>query len=429
MPVISTLEAILLSVLPVFTQPSGQLFLRLVIGWIVCPSRHTVTGILSYADPDGLRSHDSYHRFFRAGAWCTTALFRAWSAVLVRWLCPSGPLWLLTDDTVHKKTGRKMDGAAWCRDAVRSTGQHVVYVWGLKVVPLCLRVIPPWGGEPLALPVAIRLYRKGGPSLLERVEEMVNDLAAGFPERAFYLTADGFYAPLAGRGLPRTHVISRIRHDAALYAKPPARRKGKLGRPAKRGRRLPSPAEMPQRVRSWKRMETCERGKPRTRLVYTRRVLWYHVCPDREVLLVISRDPEGKEKDDFFVTTDLTLAPAVVISEFANRWPIEDTFRNVKQYLGAEHPQCWKGRGPERAAAFAYFLYGVIWLWYIRHGYASTSLPATPWYRQKATPSFADARAALREALWHKRLFQTVPRKAHLKKLAMLLVHALARAA
>ena len=76
MPVISTLEAILLSVLPVFTQPGGQLFLRLVIGWIICPARHTVTGILGYADPDGLRSHDSYHRFFRSGAWCTTALFR-----------------------------------------------------------------------------------------------------------------------------------------------------------------------------------------------------------------------------------------------------------------------------------------------------------------------------------------------------------------
>jgi hypothetical protein len=196
-----------------------------------------------------------------------------------------------------------------------------------------------------------------------------------------------------------------------------------------RGRRLPSPTEMAKRARSWKRVETCERGKPRVRLVYTRRVLWYHVCPDHEVLLVLSRDPDGKEKDDCFVTTDLDLAPATVVSEFANRWPIEDTFRNVKQYLGAEHPQCWKARGPERAAAFAHFLYGVIWLWYLRHGHASAKLPKMPWYRQKATPSFADARAALRRAIWLNRLFQTVPTKAQWKKLTMLLVHALARAA
>lgn len=429
MPVIPTLEAILSSVLPVFSQPGGQLFLRLVVGWIVCPTRHTVTAMLWYGDPDGLRSHDSYHRFLRAASWCVKLLFRAWAAVVVQWQSREEPLWLLADDTVHKKSGRKMDGAAWCRDAVRSTGQHVVYVWGLKVVLLCLRVLPPWGGEPLALPIAIRLYRKDGPSLLDLVEDMVNDLAAQFPQRTFYLTADGFYAPLAGRGLPRTHVISRIRHDAAIYEMPPQRRKGQLGRPPKRGRHLPSPAEMARKVRSWKRVKTCERGKTRTRLVYARRVLWYHVCPDREVLLVISRDPAGKEKDDFFVATDLSLAPATVVSEFANRWSIEDTFRNVKQYLGAEHPQCWKGRGPERAAAFAYFLYGLIWLWYIRHGHASTALPTVPWYRQKATPSFLDARAALRKALWHERVFRTVPGGAQLKKLTLLLVDALARAA
>ena len=193
MPIVSTLQGILLSVLPVFTQPSGQVFLRLVVGWVLCPTRRTVTGIIPYADPDGLRSHDTYHRFFRA--------------------------------------------AAWCRDAVRSTRQRTVHVWGLKIVPLCLRVRPPWGGEPLALPIAFRLYRKGGPTLLDLVEEMVNDVAAWFPDRTFTLAADGFYAPLAGRPLPRTHVISRMRRDAALYKMPPARRKGQRGRPRKKGGR------------------------------------------------------------------------------------------------------------------------------------------------------------------------------------------------
>jgi hypothetical protein len=165
--------------------------------------------------------------------------------------------------------------------------------------------------------------------------------------------------------------------------------------------------------------------------LFIRLMVGWILCPSRHTVtgLLPYTDPDGQEKDDFFVTTDLALAPATVASEFANRWPIEDTFRNVKQYLGAEHPQCWKARGPERAAAFVYFLYGVVWLWYIRHGHASTKLPKMPWYRQKATPSFADARAALRRAIWLNRLFQTVPTKAQWKKLTMLLVHALDRAA
>ena len=86
----------------------------------------------------------------------------------------------------------------------------------------------------------------------------------------------------------------------------------------------------------------------------------------------------SKEKADLFFTTDMALPGAVVISEFANAWPIEDTFRNVRQSLGAERPQCWRSEGPQRAAAFAYLLYAVIWMWYIKHGYHSSSLSPTP---------------------------------------------------
>lgn len=46
---------------------------------------------------------------------------------------------------------------------------------------------------------------------------MLKQLAAWLSERAFRLHADGFYATLAGRGLVRIHLISRMRRDAVLY--------------------------------------------------------------------------------------------------------------------------------------------------------------------------------------------------------------------
>ena len=429
MPLISTLGEILLSLLPVFTEPGSQTFLRLVVGWIVCPARRTITGIIPFADPGGKRSHDAYHRFFRAGAWCLKTLYRAWGAVLVDAFCESGPVWLIADDTVHKKTGRKVDGAKFFRDAVRSTAGRIVYVWGLQIAVVCLKVNPPWGGEPLALPINFRLWRKGGASLPDLVEEMMNEIAGWFPGRRFYLVADGLYATLAGRKMTRTHTILRMRRDAAVYKTPPPRRPGKRGRPRKKGERLPSPAEMARKGRKWKMVETTERGRKRTRLLYCRRVLWYEVCPERQVMLVISRDPKGKEKDDFFFTTDLDLAGADVVSAFADRWPIEDTFRNVKQFLGGEQPQCWKGEGPQRAASLSHLLYGIVWLWYIKHGHASDSLAAAPWYPGKSVPSFKDAIAALRKALWRERFFQTMGRGAKMDKFQKLLVDALARAA
>jgi len=61
----------------------------------------------------------------------------------------------------------------------------------------------------------------------------------------------------------------------------------------------------------WRRMETGERGKARERLALTRVALWYWVCGETPILVVISRDVEGRERDDFLFTTDLSASPGV----------------------------------------------------------------------------------------------------------------------
>ena len=428
---ISTLSEIFCVLLPVFTEPSGKNFLRLAVGWILCPGRRTVTGIIPFADPEGVRQHDMYHRFFRAATWSVSLLFQLWARHLVKKLCPDLNVILQTDDTVFKKSGRKIEGAKYCRDAVRSTKKKIVYAWGLQLVPICIRVIPPWGGEPLSIPVNVRIYRKGGPTLLDLTEEMIEELAEWLPTKSFVLVGDGAYASLAGRGLTRTHVISRMRCDAAIYEMPPAKSGGR-GRPRKKGKRLPTPRQMGKRAKTWKKVTTCERGRECSRLIYVRKVLWYNVNKHEPVFLVISRDPDGVEKDDYFFTTDLTMIPGGVISEYANRWAIEDTFRNLKQFLGAEEPQCWKGLGPERAVAFSMFLYGAVWLWFIQHGQCQVKLPNRPWYENKKAISFIDAIATLRMSLWQKyfsRHASDTPKSNKTKKVINLLISALAWAA
>jgi hypothetical protein len=132
-------------------------------------------------------------------------------------------------------------------------------------------------------------------------------------------------------------------------------------------------------------------------------VLWYKVS-QTPMLLVISRDPQGKEPDDFFVSTDLTLMAQTVIGGFAGRWCIEETNRNVKQYLGGQQPQTWKGRGPERAAALSLVLYSLVWTWYLQQNKGQQTWTTRPWYATKETLSFRDALAALRQTLWRPRI-------------------------
>jgi len=429
-PELAAWNLLLASGAPCFTRPSAALFAELACAWVLCPGRHTVTGMITVLGRKLHRAHDAYHRFLRAGTWSMADLWFALARLLVPHLCPQGPLTLDLDDTLFHRSGRRVEGAGIFRDAVRSSGKRVVYALGLNLVVLTLRVTAPWGGEPLGLPVNLRLYRKGGASHLDLAEEMVREVASWFPGRHFLLACDGAYASLAGRELPRTHLTSRMRRDAAFYEMPRLPKKRKRGRPARKGKRLPTPEKMAcQLGKGWVRTEVSYRGRMKQRLLHSRSVLWYKVCPGRQVLLVIVRDPMGREPDDFFFTTDLQAAPAAVVSHYAGRWSIEDTFRNVKQLLRGQDPQTWKGQGPERAAALSMWLYAAIWSWYIRTQGSKTTWPHLPWYTSKRTPSFTDALATLRRVLWRDLIFVRSTPGPLSPKITKTLIDVLARAA
>lgn len=398
--------ALVASTRNVFRAPSFAIFEDLLHGWVLAPGRRTITAIISVADPAGRRAHDAYHRFIRDGAWSMAALWRVLATHAIGRYAPDGTVSLDCDDTLFHKTGRRVDGAGVFRDAVRSTVRRVVYATGLNLVVITVRVNPPWGGCPIGIPVNVRLHRKADPtSTVTHAADMIRELADWLPERSFQLCADGAYACLAGAGLPQCQLTSRMRRDAALYepAPPPT---GRRGRPRTKGDRLPTPPQLAAQTtrRDWQRAPIDMRGRTVERLVYVRDVLWYRVNQRDLVRLVVVRDPDGIEPDDFFITTDITATGADVASRYAGRWSIEVTFRDVKQHLGGENPQSWKRQGPERAAALSLWLHSLVWCWYLDTHPTGDTWPIKPWYRHKTTPSFLDALAALRRELWSQRI-------------------------
>jgi hypothetical protein len=274
----------------------------------------------------------------------------------------------------------------------------------------------------------MRLHRKKGDTLIQLAQQMINEIAEWFPERRFRVVGDGFHATLAGKSLTETTLISRMRRDANLYDLPPKRRKKQRGRPRKRGKKLAKLEPMANRAQDWQTVVFRQRGKTVKRLVYTRVLLWYAVS-HKPILLVISRDPNRKEKDDFFFTTDLNMTAVEVLECYNDRWAIEDTFKNTKQLLGGQEPQTFKGKGPERAAGLSLWLYSMVWLWYLKQKPVYRTFMVQPWYCQKTVPSFADAIACLRRALWRERINMMFGNSAvHDKKFEFLL-EALAPAA
>ena len=240
---------------PLFTAPTFLLFVEMISGWVLCPGRHTVTRIYQIAEPEFKRSHDEYHRFFPDAAWILPELWRHVAVTAVAFFSPTDLIPVDIDDTVFHKTGPKVDGAGWWRDAVRSTKTKVVHCFGLNLIILTFRVTPPWGGEPLGLPINMRLHRKKEKTLLELAMQMLEETATWFPDRNFIVSADGFFAPLAGNKFfdpkdvapaAKNILMSRIRCDAALYETP----KKKLT--PSRGARRRKENDFPLR-RNWRR--------------------------------------------------------------------------------------------------------------------------------------------------------------------------------
>lgn len=391
---------------PVFLQRrTFVLFQQLAEAWILCTTRRTITGLLPFIPAAARRAHDADHYVFRAAPWDPDLLFDILLRVLGRALVPDGQLTLDLDDTLHHKTGRRVVGAGWWRDAVRSTAAHTVTAWGLNLVVLTLRITPPWGGMPLGLPLRVRVHRKDGPTYFDLAEAMGRTVATAIPGCHLSVCADGGYAPLAAR-LPREITFtSRMRCDAALYDEVGYRPAGPRGRKPRKGPRLPTPPDLAQEAGalglvSLTTMTRCQQHVER--LVYARRVYWDGVWG----LLVLVRAPEGQEKDDAFFTTDLDACALDIPDHYGGRWAIEVTFRDVKQLLGGQEPQCWAEQGPEQAATVAYWLYTLIWTWFLLATPAEQhqAVRPWPWYPQKTVPSFADALACLRRHVWRARI-------------------------
>ena len=138
-------------------------------------------------------------------------------------------------------------------------------------------------------------------------------------------------------------------------------------------------------------------------------------------------------REDYFYTTDPSMAPERIVECFAGRWPIEVTFEEVRAHLGFETTRHWCKNSVLRVAPCQLGLFSVVSLVYAelaRQG--KVLVHTTPCYA-KADPTFADALAAVRRLLWERVILEHAPFGRHVAQLPtpihqMLLEHLTAAA-
>jgi hypothetical protein len=389
----------------------------LLLGTMLAPGARTVTAALRVMGLATEPRFTSYHRVLNRAAWSARHGSRILLGLLVTCLVPPGATIVLgADDTVERRSGRKISAKGCYRDAVRSTKKHVIRCFGLKWVTMMLLVSVPWAQRVWALPFLTALCRPAEPAKRRRhktsidwVRQMITQVRRWLPGRRLVLVVDGGFAAVSlALACVKHHVVmvSRLRWDAALYHRPGPQPPGKRGRKPLKGKRQRSLQGWAERADTpWQTVEVNWYGGQRKELwVFSHTALWHTPgLPPVEIRFVIVCDPAGKLRMEAFFCTDLQATPVQILHWVIMRWSLEVTLEETRAHLGLETQRQWSDLAIARTTPVLLALFSLVTVLALRLSpEGQIPVQATAWYR-KVEPTFADCLALVRQHLWRAR--------------------------
>ena len=406
----ASLAGLLAVLRPCFTGPSFRTFCGLVAGLCGQVRRRTVCGMLLGAGLSRCWPHDRAHYFFARAAWDLDELGLAVARLVVLLLVPAGePVTVAVDDSVFRRRGRKVFGAAWQHDGSSPARNKLSF--GNCFVVAGIIVALPFCSRPVCLPVLARLHvpgkgtarkprRQAAPaSAVSCAAALVTLLAGAFPGRRVHVVADAHYHGPALKDLPAAVTwTTRLPKNAVLFAPapPPVR---KPGRRPRKGPRLGKPADLAA-IAAWTPAIVHIYGRDEAEDLAEVTCLWYGCLDVITVRVILAR---GAATTLALVTTDLTTPAAALIERYAARWGIEQAFADARNVLGAGEARTRVRRAVERTVPFAMLVHTLVIIWYARHGHDRSGIAARraaePWYTSKTGPAFEDMLTTLRRVL------------------------------
>ncbi len=404
---------------PFFSKRVWKLALVLIIGAILAPGKRTVTAVLRIMGLSQEKHFQNYHRVLNRAIWSNLAISAALLKLLLNTFLPCGPVVIGIDETIERRRGEKIKAKGIYRDPVRSRRSHFVKASGLRWISIMLLVNIPWAkriwGLPFltALAPSERYYDsklRGHKKLTDWARQMGTQVRRWLPNRRIILVADSSYAALelldSLLTLPKpVYMVTQLRLDAALYEPAQELKHRPVGRPRKKGKRLPTLSEVLENEQTiWQKITVDSwYGQGSTQVEITSdTAVWYHngmpVVPIRWVLI---RDPKGKFKTRALLCTNQSADPAQILKWFVRRWQIEVTFQEVRTHVGVETQRQWSDKAIARTTPILMGLFS--WITLLAHqSQAKGTLPLrqAAWY-DKVVPTFSDTIALVRSRFWH----------------------------
>jgi hypothetical protein len=418
---------------PLFVHRSWRHAQVLLIGALLAPGQRTVASLLRIAGLSRERHFVNYHRILSRASWSPRAGARILLGLLVDAFVPEGPIVMAIDDTIERRRGRHIKAKGIYRDPVRSSDAHFVKTSGLRWMSLLLLAPIPWAGRIWALPVLTalapseRYCRERGrrhKRLLDWGRQLALQVRRWLPGHDLILVADSGFSALEFLDAMRQAgitTITRLRLDAALYEPVQPRLPGTLGRPRRKGARLPTLAQaLDAESTLWQTVQVpgWYGAGERTIEIASATGVWQHgglpVVPIRWVLI---RDPLSRFAPQALLCTDPAREPAQIVGWFVRRWQVEVTFQEARSHLGIETQRQWSDKAIARTTPCLLAVFSIVTLMASRLPERERRQVAEAAWYHKPQPTFSDALAAVRRAIWREQAFVTSRRRSHSTKL------------
>ena len=375
----------------------------------------------------------SAYRLFALERMDRKALFAPARSALLKHLAPDEPMVVMMDDTLIRKRGYKVYGAAWKRDPL-GPAWHTNFVWGQRFLQLSA-ALPEHDADGRAAgipidfihtPSAIKPRKNAQPEAWEAYQnqqrvmklsvvaaERLRALQSQAPGKQIICAVDGAYTNrTVFRGLPQDMVlVGRVRKDARLYETPEdcaARR----GRKKFYGVPLPTPEQIRQDdAIPWQKVEAFAKGKRHTFDVKSITGVRWKGTGARDVRLVVIRPLAYRPRKGakllyrdpaYLLCTDTDLSLERLLQAYLWRWEIEVNFRDEKTVLGVGKAHVRTRASVENVPALVVASYAYLLLASASANCKAPSLPRPKWYPAKPTQrrSTQQMIALFRTQLW-----------------------------
>jgi len=413
--------AVILPFSVLFSKPSWQKALTLVLGTLLCTGRRTVCAALRAMGLSDNEGFSRYHQLLNRANWSSLKAANILLCMLLTLIPEGSPLVLFIDETLERRRGKKIKAKGYYRDAVRSSKACVVKTAGLKWLVMAVSVKLPFIPRALALPFLTVLEyskkydkqrKRRHKTTLKWTRQMVCQVLRWVgKKRRLILVGDGGFAAaqLAWDCIRRgVTLVSRLKMNARLFDFPPERTPGKRGRIALKGRKLVNFKQMlAMENLPWKEVEITGYSGVRRKVRFISTTCMWGAegatpVPIRWVLVI---DPTGKMDPLPLMSTDPLMTPKQMLELYIDRWSIEVTFEESREHLGVETQRQWSDKAIARSTPVLLGLYSLVCLIANRLGQSEVlKVEETAWYR-KEHATFSDLLRAVRMAIWRDNLF------------------------